>query len=263
MNSSFVQQVIDVITRRSSIQLSVEKFSFADALSYFIDYSFTDEEAENHWKNIIERMEKTEAKLNRRISIYAAVVDYFTSEERVFNSPVLVEIKVLRQTEQFAMMDGLTNVFNRRYMDLYLRKEINRCNRYNKCFSVMLLDVDDFKKINDTHGHVNGDVVLQAIARVLKETIREEDVLCRYGGEEFLIIMPETDADNAIALYPRIQEKLQESEIYSKYKVTLSAGCANFTAHADNLIDLLRCADISLYKAKKAGKNRAVKYEKE
>ncbi len=263
MNNSFAQTVIDVITGRSAIQISADKFSFADSLSYFIDYSFSEEEAENHWKNIISRLEKSESKLNRKISIYAGVVDYFTDEERVFSSPVLVEIKVLRQTEELAMMDGLTNTFNRRYMDLYLRKEINRCNRYNKCFSVMLLDVDDFKKINDTYGHVTGDIVLQTMASVLKSTIREEDVLCRYGGEEFLIIMPETDADKAIALYSRIQERLYETEIYKNYKVTVSAGCSNYTAHADNLIDLLRCADISLYKAKKAGKNQAVKYEKE
>jgi len=262
MNVSLAQSVIRLITDRSSIQIAPNDFSFEDSLEQFIDYSFTEEEAQKHWANIVKRIEETEAKLGREISLYSAVVDYFTSDKQVFNSPVLVEIKVLRKAEELAMMDGLTGTFNRRYMDLYLRKEVNRCNRYDKHFSVMLIDVDDFKKLNDTLGHVAGDEVLQKISRIFKETIREEDVLCRYGGEEFLIIMPETDSESAIRLFERIQQRLLITDMYKQHGVTVSAGCANYTAHADNLIDLLRCADIALYKAKQNGKNQAVKYQK-
>ena len=126
----------------------------------------------------------------------------------------------------------------------------------------MLLDIDDFKKFNDKYGHITGDEILLEMAQIFKSTIREEDVLCRYGGEEFLIIMPETSSDNAVSLFERIQEKIHSSEIFAQFKVTVSAGTANYTSNATNLTDLIRCADISLYQAKKSGKDRIIKFEK-
>mgnify|MGYP002624888271 CR=1 FL=1 len=260
MNDSLKQKVLSLISGHSTVTIKDDNFSFAGALEYFVDYSFTESEAETHWNNVLNRLSEIEQKFARRISLYTAIVDYFTSDEHFFNSPVLVEIKVLRKAEELAMIDGLTGTFNRRYMDLCLRKEINRCNRYKKLFSVMLLDIDDFKKLNDNYGHIAGDEALHKSAKILKETIREEDVLCRYGGEEFLIIMPETCAEKALKLFSRIQEKLLSSDVHKSYNLTFSAGCATYSTDAENLIDLLRCADISLYKAKKNGKNQIVEY---
>ena len=262
MASTTKEKIIELINTRSSATVSPEEFSWTDSLSQYIDYEFTEIEAELHWSRIADRLTELEKSLGKKVNLYLAIVDYFTSDSQVFNSPVLVEIKVLREAEEMAMLDSLTKAFNRRYMDIFLRKEINRCNRYDKSFSIMLLDIDDFKKFNDKYGHVTGDEILLEMAQIFKSTIREEDVLCRYGGEEFLIIMPETSSDNAVSLFERIQEKIHSSEIFAQFKVTVSAGTANYTSNATNLTDLIRCADISLYQAKKSGKDRIIKFEK-
>lgn len=254
------QKVLDLINTRSDAHIPEEKFTYSDSLSQYIDIDFSEHQAKEHWKNICQTLEELENKLGKKVNLYLAIVDYFTGANKVINSPVLVEIKVLRETEEMAMQDSLTGAFNRRYMDIYLRKEINRCNRYEKSFSVMLLDIDDFKKINDTYGHVVGDTILSEISLIFKSTIREEDVFCRYGGEEFLIIMPETTAEKAVCLYQRIKEKLLKSDIHKHFGVTVSAGTARFTPNKDNLVNLIRYADISLYKAKAQGKNQIVRY---
>lgn len=259
----FAKKILDLINTRSDAHIPEDKFTFSDSLSQYIDIDFSEHEAKEHWKNISLKLQELETKLHKKVSLYLAIVDYFTETNKVIDSPVLVEIKVLRETEEMAMQDGLTGAFNRRYMDIYLRKEINRCNRYEKSFSVMLLDIDDFKKINDTYGHVVGDTILSEISKIFKSTIREEDVFCRYGGEEFLIIMPETTAEKAVCLYQRIKEKLLESDIHKSFNVTVSAGAARYKPGKDNLVNLIRYADIALYKAKAQGKNRIVNYDSE
>lgn len=262
MNEELKQKVLNLINTRSAACITELRFSFAAAMSQFIDYYFTEHQAEEHWEKIADRVITLEKKLGKPVNLYLAIVDYFTNDNQFFHSPVLVEINVLRETEEAAMLDPLTGAFNRRYMDIYLRKEINRCNRYEKNLSIMLLDIDDFKKINDTYGHVVGDTILSEIAGVFKSTIRSEDVFCRYGGEEFLIIMPETTAEQSLNLYSRIQKKLMESDVYTNFGVTVSAGTTRYTANEDDLVSLIRYADISLYKAKANGKNQIVKFDK-
>lgn len=263
MNIELEDKVLELINTRSSARILKERFTFSDSLSQFIDVDFSEHQAMKHWQRIVERLNELETSLKKQVNLYLAIVDYFTSEKKIINSPVLVEIKVLRETEEMAMQDSLTGAFNRRYMDIYLRKEINRCNRYEKDFSIMLLDIDDFKKINDTYGHVVGDTILSEISLIFKSTIREEDVFCRYGGEEFLIIMPETCEKKAEFLYKRIQGCLLESDIHKNFGVTVSAGVAKFTPNKDNLVNLIRYADISLYKAKSLGKNQIIRYTKD
>ncbi len=260
MDKDLKKQIIDLINENGAVTISGDdnSFSFADSLEHFVEYSFSEDEACEHWKGILSRHSDLQSILNRDVSIFVSITDYFTSDKQVFDSPVLVEVKVLKEAEEAAMQDSLTGAFNRRYMDIFLKKEVNRCNRYNKSFSIMLLDVDDFKKLNDRFGHVAGDDVLAEISEIMRHTIREEDVLCRYGGEEFLIIMPETTKEKASALYDRIQKKIISSKLYSIYNVTLSAGAANYMGNASNLMDLIRFADKCLYEAKRNGKNRLV-----
>ncbi|WP_147615852.1 GGDEF domain-containing protein [Treponema pectinovorum] len=262
MKDELKQKVLTLINSRSAARIPEAKFSFSATLNQFIDYYFTEKQAEQHWEKISKRHFELEQKLDKKVSLYLAIVDYFTNDNQFFQSPVLVEINVLREAEEAAMLDPLTGAFNRRYMDIYLRKELNRCNRYEKNLSIMLLDIDDFKKINDTYGHVIGDTILAEISAIFKSTIRTEDVFCRYGGEEFLIIMPETKAEQSLNLFERIQKKLLTSELYANFGVTVSAGTAMYTPNKDDLANLIRYADISLYKAKANGKNQIVKFEK-
>lgn len=230
--------------------------TFSSLLEKFVHLDFTEEEAEQHWKNILECASILEKKLSRAVNVHVAIVDYFTGKEHRLNSPILIEIHVLKQTEKLAMVDSLTNVFNRRYMDIVLKKEFNRCERYNKSFSLCILDLDDFKKVNDTKGHQFGDLVLVELASLIKTTIREEDIICRYGGEEFIIILPETDSAGAFYLTERIRNAVNMSLFFKENGISFSAGTASYPACAQDITSLVRVADKALYEAKFTGKRK-------
>lgn len=240
-----------------------ERSPFSSLLELFVHLEFTEEEAVNHWKSIIENGKILKTKLERNIGIHLAIVDYFTNINRMMNAPILIEIHVFKQTEKLAMIDGLTGLFNRRYMDIVLKKEFNRCERYTKNMSVCLLDIDNFKHINDSRGHSFGDLVLKELAVMLKDTVREEDFVCRYGGEEFLIILPETDEAGVQNYAERLRLEEKKRPFFVDNKITFSGGMATFPNAARAVTDLVDAADRALYKAKFAGKDQILKADTE
>ncbi|HSD89964.1 MAG TPA: sensor domain-containing diguanylate cyclase, partial [Kofleriaceae bacterium] len=164
---------------------------------------------------------------------------------------------------ELAMVDGLTGLFVRRYFDARIEEEIERSRRYGTPFSVIMLDVDDFKKLNDTYGHLVGDRVLRAIANVVKDQMRGVDTAARYGGEELAVILPRTEMVGAYNLAERIREAIAELRITTDddppraLSVTASLGIAAYPeSKAETGEDLVRRADRALYRAKKTGKNR-------
>lgn len=227
-------------------------------LGIFVHQSFSEEEAVSHWQNIVSNARALRERLGRAVGIHLAIVDYFVNQNPILDSPMLVEINVFRQTERLAMVDGLTGLFNRRYMDLVLKKEYNRAGRYAKEFAVCILDIDNFKTINDTKGHLFGDQVLKAIASLLTRSVRGEDVVCRYGGEEFLIVLPETDGEGALILVERIRQASREDTLFAENGITFSAGIASWPSVACDIDRLLLAADSALYEAKDEGKDRVV-----
>jgi diguanylate cyclase (GGDEF)-like protein len=228
---------------------------FARLLENYVHLEFTEEEAITHWHAIVENSFALKEKLGRPIGIHLAVVDYFTNLNHVFSSPMLVEVHVFRQAERLAMIDGLTGIFNRRYMDIILKKEFNRCDRYSKALSVCILDIDDFKAVNDTRGHVFGDQVLKELASLLRESVRDEDIACRYGGEEFLVILPETDTNGALVMANRLRSEMKKRIFFRDNGITFSAGTATYPVCAKELISLIQAADHALYEAKANGKD--------
>ena len=167
--------------------------------------------------------------------------------------------------EKLATIDGLTEVFNRRSFLEKAHLEINRASRHKNPLSVVLMDVDHFKNINDVHGHPSGDQVLINFARVCMENIREFDVFARFGGEEFALLMPETDDEQAYQVSERLRLSVAQSSIYvddQAIPVTVSLGLSEFSADADTLDDILRRADQALYHAKQSGRNQTVVWQK-
>ncbi|MFN8413039.1 MAG: GGDEF domain-containing protein [Anaerolineales bacterium] len=163
---------------------------------------------------------------------------------------------VLQQS--YASTDSLTSLLNRRSLYQILSIEVERSTRYQNPFSIVLFDVDHFKKINDTHGHLAGDEILRKISEQISRSIRLLDYAGRWGGEEFLLILPETDGESAQILAERVCQSVKEIQ-YGKVDVTLSSGIACFQK-GQNLEDLLHCADRALYQAKQNGRNQVVLY---
>ncbi len=155
-------------------------------------------------------------------------------------------------------VDGLTQVFNRRYFEDTLERELSRCARYGRSLSLIMVDIDHFKAVNDTHGHLAGDHVLKSVASAIKTRIRREDILSRYGGEEFALLLPEVDLKGAIALAEKIRKLMEKSKFeFDKQliPVTLSAGVATLSAELNESADLIKAADTLLYEAKDSGRN--------
>jgi diguanylate cyclase (GGDEF)-like protein len=158
-------------------------------------------------------------------------------------------------------IDGLTQVFNKRYFIETLEREIGRANRYRRELSLIMFDIDHFKKINDTYGHLAGDHVLKQLASVIKTRIRREDILSRYGGEEFAIILPEIDNYNAMNFADKIRQLVEKAVFKfedTDIPVTISIGVASMTQELQEPHEFIRIADSHLYEAKSAGRNRVM-----
>jgi diguanylate cyclase (GGDEF)-like protein len=162
--------------------------------------------------------------------------------------------------EKLATIDFLTDTHNHRFFNARLEEEFNRAIRYHLFLSCILLDVDDFKWVNDTYGHRKGDTILREVASVIKGVIRKTDFLARYGGEEFVILLPQTDLPGAFQEGERVREAVRKhyySEIHQTKKITVSLGVANFPEKTIlTTDDLIRAADTALYQAKRNGKDR-------
>ena len=168
------------------------------------------------------------------------------------------------QLERLAMIDFLTDTYNHRYFSARMEEEFNRAIRYNLSLSCILLDIDDFKWVNDTYGHRRGDTILREVASVIKGTIRKTDFLARYGGEEFVILLPQTDLAGAFQEGERIRQAVRNhsyGEANQTKRITLSLGVAAFPGKTIMTTDdLIRAADAALYQAKRLGKDRTEEF---
>jgi len=194
------------------------------------------------------------------ISEQKQIEEALTDSQRTLQDQ-LERIKVLQeQLQEQAIRDPLTKLYNRRYMEETLLREIAQAKRTNTPIGIVMLDLDHFKIFNDAHGHQNGDLVLQALAMLLEKQFRSGDIACRYGGEEFLVIMPGTTlidarqrADEVRLLFGEITF---ETGKHSRSQVTLSAGVSVYPEHGLDSDAIINCADKALYEAKNSGRNR-------
>ena len=170
--------------------------------------------------------------------------------------------RIRARLEREAQTDSLTGLYNHRYFHERLRSELNRASRAQDAVSVLMLDIDDFKKVNDVYGHGIGDQTLVALANVLTGSVRAADSVCRIGGEEFGVIMPSTGAGDAFALARRIQERLEELEVEAG-TITVSVGVSEGPLHAMNQRELMAYAEAAMMTAKAHGKNQIVLFDDE
>ena len=165
------------------------------------------------------------------------------------------------ELHEISIRDGLTGLYNRKHLMETLDKEVNRSQRHSHSFSFLVIDIDHFKKYNDTYGHLAGDEVLSRLASVFKKSIRSSDYAARYGGEEFIIMLPEIGPEQGVEAAERIRNKVAEENFAGEgesIEVTISVGVASYPENGEDAQSVIRNADAALYEAKELGRNRVV-----
>lgn len=178
-----------------------------------------------------------------------------------FLSGTSVEAAYHEAIYRLTIMDGLTEAYNSRYMLEYLNRELARCSRRGQALSLVMFDLDHFKQINDQYGHLTGDMVLRELAQRMTSRIRKEEILVRYGGEEFVAVLPQTDKEGAMAFAEHIRALVESTpfEIEGEtVRVTISGGVATVVDCSEDPMKIVKLADENLYEAKHQGRNRIV-----
>ena len=199
---------------------------------------------------------------NLWIGLVLPIISSIATFILIYCEKYLMKVKDYEQTYKLAVSDGLTGLFNHRYFQEQMINNINNFKRYNTAFSLILIDIDFFKKFNDTYGHQSGDCVLKQVANILKRNSRTSDIVCRYGGEEMSIILTNTNKPEAVITANKICEAVRNNQFIlangEKVNVTISVGVSTVGINGETPQEIIEFSDKCLYKAKESGRNQVV-----
>lgn len=234
------------------------KTFYSDLLYGVSHHYFAPEVAEDLWNDVLKHKHLLSEKLQRNVRMTVATLDYLSNITETLSSLTLISEVAISEIASLSMRDGMTGLFNHTSCYELLELEFKSHRRYGAGVSVILLDIDDFKAVNDQHGHQAGDQILIDVAKTLTEQVRDSDICCRFGGEEFVAILPFTgNPGEAEGIAERVREAVS-SRTWFGQRVTVSAGVASCDHETDSPEALIDKADRALYAAKRAGKNRVV-----
>ncbi len=249
-----IRQSLEYLKERKGSEL------FTDLLYALVHKRYGAEEARHLWEEVVRHKYFMSQKIGRNVGIKVAALDYLDNQSGQVKDFQLLPEEELDCLLLFVNEDGLTGLYNHRYFQEELREELGRCKRYNRTFSLLFLDLDHFKEYNDQLGHMEGDILLRDLAALFKATRRDTDTVSRYGGDEFAIILPETNAKEALRFATRLFNAFKESKIGSHIpgthkSITISMGIATYPENATTAEAIIDMADQALYRAKNAGRN--------
>lgn len=215
------------------------------------------------WSKVKQHRQTIIEKLGREVDLTTSLSDYFHNCTKMMCHPRLVEATEFENILYHSNHDRLTKLYNRRYFEDIYNRQIMLSNRYREEFSVLFFDLDNFGIVNNSHGHLAGDAVLEKIGAIFLEEKRDSDIAARYGGEEFVLLLPHTDYENAYTIANRLRKYVAENCFtYSNIdiSITMSGGVASYPSNCPDPGLLLQMADNAMYKAKDEGKNRISHY---
>ena len=226
----------------------------SDLLFVLTHTRYSDERARTLWLDILAHEQQLELTLGRSVGVAVACLDYLTNVAEQIDTPVIVPEERLSAATSLATRDALTGLYDPSAFRTIAKQELSRARRYERALSVLMIDVDHFKRVNDERGHVEGDALLRSLATLLNERSRACDSACRYGGDELALVVPELAADGAARLAERLRQEARES--CADAGVSLSIGVASYPEHGRTVDALVRSADHALYASKRAGRDR-------
>ena len=256
----------DVIDELSNKPLLLDKYlkssienTFSELLFRLTYEKYNEKKAIRLWKSILKHKNELNIKLDRDVGILTATLDYLTNITDEISFPKIIHDQRIEDVVKIATTDGLTGIYSRSIFDFSIEQEIIKAVRYDKSLSLMLIDIDDFKKINDTYGHQDGDDVIKKLVKIIKRNLRKSDLVARYGGEEFAVIMPETSIQKAFTVAERIRKNAAKILKCKELNITICIGISTLSKAIDSVYDLIKIADDALYNAKKGTKNKVIK----
>ncbi|EMY60871.1 diguanylate cyclase [Leptospira terpstrae] len=235
---------------------------FSAILKVLTSVEICEQDSESIWNEIIKNKNQLSQCMNREVGFRVAMFDYFTNINQKIKNPKVIDMKLFADTEKLILVDELTRLYNRRHFETALVREFKQSTRYNQNLSLLIIDIDDFKKINDTYGHTTGDEVLTKVAKQITSFLRMEDTACRIGGEEFAVIFPQTNEEQAMIASEKLLEACRTIQLSGK-SVTFSGGIVSYPEKVKSCEDMYDLADRALYTAKYSGKNQIVAYSNE
>ena len=258
-------KILEDDCRANRIHSNVDSSIFANSCELYkndgTDYICTPYTISNDLTLILTIVTKTKEETARVRNLMSDIEDYITTAR-----PSIISKKLMQLLNRLARVDQLTGMYNRKFLDEFVDVSIPQAVRSGVTYSVLMIDIDFFKMINDTYGHDVGDDTIKIISRVIKEQIRQSDIAIRYGGEEFLVLLYNCDAKNVELISQKIREEFAKQEILGNgevFRKTLSIGYSSFPQDSESVWKCIKYADLSLYSAKHTGRNKVVKFTKE
>ncbi|MBN1551943.1 GGDEF domain-containing protein [bacterium] len=251
------------ITRAESAFIGIQKDKrgivfYSDLLYAVTHHYFAPEIAETLWGKILSHKHMMSQRLGRNVRIVVATIDYFSNITSELKSLTLISETYVTEIATLSMRDGMTGLFNHSSCYELLKLEVKNYHRYKTGLSLIMLDIDDFKSVNDKYGHQEGDRILIEFAKTMGDQVRDTDICCRLGGDEFITILPFTSGPGeALEIAERIRAKAT-SITYGGQRITISTGVAVCNQSTNSPQDLIKRADRALYRAKHNGKNQVI-----
>ena len=231
---------------------------YSDVLYAVTHQHFGADTARDLWHEIVRHKYEMSGALKRNIRVVVAALDYLANITGDIASTTLISEEHIAGIVDVSLRDGLTGLFSHAFFYRRTDFEIRRTARYGTPVSLMMIDIDDFKVFNDRYGHQEGDAILSSVGAAIEAEARNTDICCRYGGEEFAVLLPSTEGSEALALAQRVRDAVAEAGPHGR-RITVSVGVATATATSARTTErLVNEADAALYEAKAGGKNRVV-----
>lgn len=232
---------------------------YSDLLYSVAHQYYAPEVAEDLWRAILRHKEELASSLKRNVGIAVAALDYLSNVTRHMYSATLVGEAHIEEIVALSLRDGLTGLFNHTYFYQQIDFELRRYARYGTLVSLVLIDIDDFKAVNDAHGHLTGSRMLVEVGRVLRSCVRDEDAVARYGGDEFVALLVGVDSGTGLKVAERIRRSVEDHRFLSRegtpLRITVSIGLSSFPEHGRTPAEVMELADRAMYRGKQTTRN--------
>jgi diguanylate cyclase (GGDEF)-like protein len=267
-NRRFIERVSgDIVEHIQDDEFQLESIGrkpgtyYRDLIFAIIQIRLPEEEAKRDWRDILKHKYLLSEKLGRNVGIHVATLDYYTNIKKRFTNPKIIDAHEYADTASRAISDDLTKAYNRHFFDDEFKRLFLQARTSGKGFSLIMLDLDHFKIYNDLNGHIQGDIALIEIVRILHAVCSKDDTVCRYGGEEFTILLGAQPINLALKTAEHVRQAIYDYRFVNEQllpggRLSASLGVTTYRSDIANPQDMIEEADVALYRAKNGGRNR-------